>query len=73
LSCICVALATWQSKQRSAIGYSEIVSVFAGTVLNQVGQALEVIFMTMMVYLTISLVVSLVLNIVNHKMSINER
>ncbi|CAC9498613.1 L-amino acid ABC transporter (Glu/Asp/His/...), permease protein 1 AapQ [uncultured Gammaproteobacteria bacterium] len=64
---------TKNSSLAAAIGYSEIVSVFAGTVLNQVGQALEVIFMTMMVYLTISLVVSLVLNIVNHKMSINER
>jgi general L-amino acid transport system permease protein len=64
---------TKNSSLAAAIGYSEIVSVFAGTVLNQVGQALEIIFMTMMVYLTISLVVSLVLNIVNHKMSINER
>ncbi len=64
---------TKNSSLAAAIGYSELVSVFAGTMLNQVGQALEIIFMTMMVYLAISLVISLILNIVNHKMSIKER
>ncbi len=64
---------TKNSSLASAIGYSDLVSVFTGTVLTQVGQALEIIFMTMMVYLTISLLISLVLNIVNYKMSIKER
>jgi general L-amino acid transport system permease protein len=64
---------TKNSSLAAAIGYSELVSVFAGTMLNQVGQALEIIFMTMMVYLAISLMISLILNIVNHKMSIKER
>ena len=61
---------TKNSSLAAAIGYSELVSTFAGTVLNQVGQAVEIIMMTMAVYLTISLVISLILNIVNHKMSI---
>ncbi|SMN11423.1 Glutamate Aspartate transport system permease protein GltJ (TC 3.A.1.3.4) [uncultured Candidatus Thioglobus sp.] len=58
------------SSLAAAIGYPELVSVFVGTVLNQVGQAIEIILMTMAVYLTISLLISLILNIVNHKMSI---
>ena len=61
---------TKNSSLAAAIGYSELVSTFAGTVLNQVGLAVEIIMMTMAVYLTISLVISLILNIVNHKMSI---
>jgi len=39
-----------------AIAYPDLVGVFAGTVLNQSGQAIEIILMTMMVYLTISLI-----------------
>lgn len=64
---------TKNSSLAAAIGYSELVSTFAGTVLNQVGQAVEIILMTMAVYLTISLVISLILNIVNQKMSIKGR
>jgi len=61
------------SSLATAIGYPEIVTVFAGTSLNQVGQAIEIIAMTMLVYLTISLIVSAVLNWFNHKMKIKER
>ncbi len=64
---------TKNSSLATAIGYPELVTVFAGTVLNQTGQAIEIILMTMMVYLTISLTISLVLNIVNKKMEIKER
>ena len=64
---------TKNSSLAAAIGYAELVSTFAGTVLNQVGQAIEIMLMTMAVYLTISLFISLILNIVNHKMSIKER
>ncbi len=38
-----------------AIGYPDLVSSFAGTTLNQTGQAVEVIAITMAVYLTLSL------------------
>jgi len=61
------------SSLATAIGYPEVVTVFAGTALNQVGQAIEMISMTMAVYLVISLIVSAALNIVNHKMKIKER
>ena len=61
------------SSLATAVGYPEIVTVFAGTSLNQVGQAIEIISMTMLVYLVISLVVSAVLNWFNHKMKIKER
>ncbi len=41
-----------------AIGYPDLVQIFTGTVLNQTGQAVEVVAITMLVYLTISLVTS---------------
>ena len=56
-----------------AIGYPDLVSVFAGTTLNQTGQAIEIITMTMAVYLTFSLVTSLLMNIYNRKMALVER
>lgn len=61
------------SSLATAVGYPEIVTVFAGTSLNQVGQAVEIISMTMLVYLSISLLVSAFLNWFNHKMKIKER
>jgi general L-amino acid transport system permease protein len=64
---------TKNSSLAAAIGYSDLVSTFSGTVLNQVGQAVEIILMTMAVYLSISLVISLILNFVNHKMNIKGR
>jgi general L-amino acid transport system permease protein len=48
-----------------AIGYPDLVQVFTGTVLNQTGQAVEVVALTMAVYLTISLVASLAMNSYN--------
>jgi general L-amino acid transport system permease protein len=64
---------TKNSSLATAVGYPEIVTVFAGTSLNQVGQAIEIIAMTMLVYLIISLGVSALLNWFNHKMKIKER
>ena len=61
------------SSLATAIGYPDIVTVFSGTVLNQTGQALEVIMITMAVYLTFSLTISFLLNVVNNKMQIKER
>ncbi|MGF1701537.1 amino acid ABC transporter permease [Photobacterium makurazakiensis] len=56
-----------------AIGYPDLVSVFAGTTLNQTGQAIEIISMTMAVYLTFSLLTSLLMNLFNRKMALVER
>jgi general L-amino acid transport system permease protein len=49
------------------------VQVFTGTVLNQTGQAVEVVAITMLVYLTISLTTSLLMNIYNRYMALAER
>jgi general L-amino acid transport system permease protein len=56
-----------------AIGYPDLVQVFTGTVLNQTGQAVEVIAITMAVYLSISLVTSLLMNIYNSRIALVER
>ena len=61
------------SSLAAAIAYPDLVSVFAGTVLNQTGQAVEVIGITMGVYLLISLSISLLMNWYNHKMRLVER
>ncbi|MGL0816730.1 amino acid ABC transporter permease [Vibrio vulnificus] len=64
---------TKNSSLAMAIGYPDLVSVFAGTTLNQTGQAIEIIAMTMGVYLTLSLVTSALMNIYNKKVSLVER
>lgn len=64
---------TKNSSLAVAIGYPDFVSVFAGTVLNQTGQAVEVIAITMGVYLTISLLTSAFMNWFNRHMALVER
>ncbi|WP_394211962.1 amino acid ABC transporter permease [Enterovibrio calviensis] len=64
---------TKNSSLAMAIGYPDLVSVFAGTTLNQTGQAIEIIAMTMGVYLTLSLLTSLLMNIYNAKVALVER
>jgi general L-amino acid transport system permease protein len=56
-----------------AIGYPDLVQIFTGTVLNQTGQAVEVVSITMLVYLTISLVTALLMNLYNRRMALVER
>ena len=53
---------TKNSSLAVAIGYPDLVSVFAGTTLSQTGQAIEIIAITMGVYLLISLVTSAIMN-----------
>ncbi|MEH6575635.1 MAG: amino acid ABC transporter permease [Amphritea sp.] len=64
---------TKNSSLATAIGYPDLVNVFAGTTLNQTGQAIEVIAMTMALYLTLSLLTSLFMNWYNAKMQLSER
>lgn len=64
---------TKNSSLATAIGYPDLVSVFAGTTLNQTGQAIEIITMTMLVYLTISLLVSAFMNWFNKRVALVER
>ena len=53
---------TKNSSLAVAIGYPDLVSVFAGTTLSQTGQAIEIIGITMGVYLLISLVTSAIMS-----------
>ena len=64
---------TKNSSLAVAVGYPDLVQVFTGTVLNQTGQAVEVVAVTMAVYLTISLLTSLAMNIYNTRIALVER
>lgn len=64
---------TKNSSLAAAIGYPDLVSSFAGTTLNQTGQAIECIAITMAVYLTISLLISFIMNWYNRRVALVER
>ena len=64
---------TKNSSLAVAVGYPDLVAVFAGTSLNQTGQAIEIIAITMAVYLTISLVTSALMNWYNAYIRVAER
>ncbi|WP_395666996.1 amino acid ABC transporter permease [Methylocella sp.] len=55
------------------IGYPDLVQVFAGTVLNQTGAAVQAVAITMAVYLAISLFASLVMNLYGRRHTLKER
>lgn len=61
------------SSLATAIGYPDLVAVFSGTALNQTGQAIEIVAMTMAVYLLINLVVSALMNLYNARTLLKER
>jgi general L-amino acid transport system permease protein len=60
---------TKNSSLAVAIGYPDLVSVFAGTTLSQTGQAIEIIGITMGVYLLISLVTSAIMSFYGWRIS----
>jgi general L-amino acid transport system permease protein len=64
---------TKNSSLAVAIGYPDLVQVFAGTVANQTNQPVEVIVITMLVYLSFSLITSLVMNLYNARYALIER
>ena len=53
--------------------FPELVSVFAGTALNQTGQAVEIIFITMSIYLFLSLLTSFLMNTYNARVTLVEK
>ncbi|PAU61196.1 amino acid ABC transporter permease [Pseudomonas indica] len=61
------------SSLAAGIGYPDMVSLFAGTVLNQTGQAIETIAITMSVYLAISISISILMNWYNKRIALIER
>jgi general L-amino acid transport system permease protein len=64
---------TKNSSLAVAIGYPDLVQIFTGTVLNITGQAIEVVVITMAVYLSFSLITSLVMNAYNARVAVVER
>ncbi|MBP0482939.1 amino acid ABC transporter permease [Sagittula salina] len=64
---------TKNSSLAAAIGYPELVAVFAGTTLNQVGRAIEIIAIVILVYLVISLATSAFMNWFNNRVKLVER
>jgi general L-amino acid transport system permease protein len=64
---------TKNSSLAVAIGYPDFVNVFTGIVLNQTGQAVEVLAMTMAVYLSLSLLTSIFMNWYNRRIALVER
>ena len=63
---------TKNSSLAVAIGYPDLYAV-GGTILNQTGQAIEVVVIFMVVYLSISIITSLLMNWFNAKMALPER
>lgn len=61
---------TKNSSLAVAIAYPDIVSVFAGTTLTQVGQAVEIILVTMLIYLSLSLLTSFIMNWYNARVAL---
>lgn len=64
---------TKNSSLAVAIAYPELVSIFAGTALNQVGKEIEMISMMMAVYLTFSLLTAAFMNWFNARVKLVER
>ena len=64
---------TKNSSLAAAIAYPDIVLVFAGTALMQTGRAIEIISITMLTYLSLSLSISVFMNWYNRKMAIKEK
>ncbi|MCS0501867.1 amino acid ABC transporter permease [Ancylobacter mangrovi] len=64
---------TKNSSLAVGIGYPDLVAVFAGTALNQTGQAIEIIAITMGVYLLLSIITSIIMNAYNKRVALVER
>ena len=57
----------------AAIGYPDLFNVFVGTALNQTGQAIETIFMTVIVYFIINMIISFLMNRFNNSVALVSR
>ena len=64
---------TKNSSLAVAIAYPDLVHVFAGTALMQTGQAVEILAMTMAVYLCLSITISLLMNWYNKAIALTDR
>ena len=57
----------------AAVGYPDLFNVFVGTALNQTGQAIETIFMTIIVYFVVNMVISFLMNRFNSAVALVSR
>jgi general L-amino acid transport system permease protein len=57
----------------TAIGYPDLFTVFVGTALNQTGQAIEIVFITMSVYFTFNMLISFIMNRFNNSVELEAR
>ncbi len=64
---------TKNSSLAAAIAYPDLVLVFAGTALMQTGSAIEIVSITMLTYLTLSITISILMNWYNKKIAIKEK
>ena len=64
---------TKNSSLAAAIAYPDLVLVFAGTALMQTGRAIEIVSITMLTYLSISLSISVLMNWYNKRIAITEK
>ena len=64
---------TKNSSLAAAIAYPDLVLVFAGTALMQTGSAIEIVSITMLTYLTLSITISMFMNWYNKKIAIKEK
>ena len=64
---------TKNSSLAAAIAYPDLVLVFAGTALIQTGKAIEIVGITMLTYLSISLAIAALMNWYNKKIEIKEK
>ena len=64
---------TKNSSLAAAIAYPDIVLVFAGTAMMQTGRAIEIVSITMLTYLSLSIIISMFMNWYNKKIAIKEK
>jgi len=64
---------TKNSSLAIAVGYADVTATLGGITLNQTGRAIECILLLMLFYLTISLVISAVMNVYNNSVKLKER
>lgn len=64
---------TKNSSLAVAIAYPDLTSIFTGTALNQTGQAVEIVTLSLLTYLAFSLVTSLFMNWYNSSVALVER
>jgi len=64
---------TKNSSLAAAIAYPDLVLVFAGTALMQTGKAIEIVGITMLTYLSISLAIAALMNWYNKRIEIKEK